>query len=126
MSPKSSEHGQPRGCNFCKHLQPGALFTTCAAFPDGIPALFANGETVHDRAFPGDHGIHFEPRKPIATDHERRREAMARVRPSPTEIRVLDDGSIIVRGVVVRPGETAFGMTYEELMDRTKNPRRRP
>jgi hypothetical protein len=48
-----------KGCSVCKHLQPGALFTTCAAF-QGIPAMFANGEAVHDRPFPGDHGIQFE------------------------------------------------------------------
>jgi hypothetical protein len=52
-----------KGCSVCKHLQPGALFTTCAAFPKGIPAMFANGEAVHDRPFPGDNGIHFDPKE---------------------------------------------------------------
>ena len=50
------------GCNSCKHLQPGILFTTCAAFPNGIPPMFANGEALHDRPFPGDNGIQYEPR----------------------------------------------------------------
>ncbi len=54
--------GTRKGCNSCRHLQPGFLFTTCAAFPAGIPAMFANGEALHDRAFPGDNGIKYEPR----------------------------------------------------------------
>jgi hypothetical protein len=56
-----SKPGERKGCGNCKHLQPGALFTTCAAFPRGIPPMFANAEAFHDRPFPGDRGIQYEP-----------------------------------------------------------------
>ena len=37
---------------------------TCDAFPDGIPdAIFLSG-VEHDKPYPGDHGIQFEP-KPL-------------------------------------------------------------
>lgn len=32
----------------------------CKAFLDGIPAKIAYGENMHDKPFPGDHGIQFE------------------------------------------------------------------
>jgi len=53
--------GRYRGCSSCKHIHSHTLFTTCEAFPDGIPTFFANGDDVHDKPFPGDHGIQYEP-----------------------------------------------------------------
>ncbi len=34
---------------------------TCAAFPDGIPQEILDGVNDHHDAYPGDHGIQFEP-----------------------------------------------------------------
>jgi hypothetical protein len=54
-----------KGCGNCKHLYPGRLFTTCAAFPHGIPLLFLNNDEFHGKPFPGGHGIQYEPKPPI-------------------------------------------------------------
>jgi len=35
----------------------------CAAFSDGIPKIIAYGENKHDKPYPGDNGIQFEPLK---------------------------------------------------------------
>jgi hypothetical protein len=53
--------GARKGCGNCKHINSHTLWTTCAAFPEGIPGLFANGEELHDKPWPGDHGIRYEP-----------------------------------------------------------------
>ena len=46
-------------CFECKHFHDDQR--TCDAFPDGIPSVLLFLDVVHDRTFPGDHGIHFEP-----------------------------------------------------------------
>jgi hypothetical protein len=48
-------------CMLCKHLN--ADRKTCAAFPSGIPATLIQESFDHRKAYPGDHGIRFEPRK---------------------------------------------------------------
>ena len=52
-------------CNHCKHrlsYKPGDGIVRCTAFPDGIPReLLLRRE--HDRHFPGDHGIRYEPKE---------------------------------------------------------------
>ena len=47
-----------RTCPYCVHFRRKTI--TCKAFPDQIPEQFATGEAVHDKPFPGDHGIRFE------------------------------------------------------------------
>lgn len=51
---------EPKGCGTCKHLQPGALFTTCVVFPDGIPTCYLNGDLIHDTSMGIDQGIVWE------------------------------------------------------------------
>jgi hypothetical protein len=45
-------------CTFCKHKTPGE--TTCAAFPQGIPAAIIAGDDQHLEPYPGDGGIRYE------------------------------------------------------------------
>lgn len=45
-------------CATCKHKRQGA---TCTAFPNGIPIDILDGRNQHQRPYPGDHGIQFEP-----------------------------------------------------------------
>lgn len=55
----------------CKHYQGvkwlGADESTetnvCRAFPYGIPAEIAYGPNLHDKPYPGDHGIRYEKAK---------------------------------------------------------------
>lgn len=59
----------PLQCDYCKHYhpdgdKPASHHPTCDAFPAGIPeAFFLRGDS-HQKPFPGDQGIHFEPRDP--------------------------------------------------------------
>ncbi len=46
-------------CHSCKHYHFGTL--TCDAYPEGIPQSILLNIADHTKAFPGDHGIHFEP-----------------------------------------------------------------
>lgn len=58
----------PPDCLRCTHLRrdPHATKNTCEAFPDGIPtAIFFDGKP-HTRAYPGDHGLRFEPLVPAS------------------------------------------------------------
>ena len=50
-------------CSLCihKHL---TVRHTCAAFPGRIPDDIWSGKNLHRDPYPGDHGIHFERRKP--------------------------------------------------------------
>lgn len=57
-----------RGCDVCRHLDPGGL-PRCAAYPGGIPLPILAGDIAHDRPLPGDQGIRFE----LANPAERRR-----------------------------------------------------
>jgi excisionase family DNA binding protein len=50
-------------CYDCKYFQ-DEKSRTCIAFPKGIPDDIWVGTTKHDRLYPGDHGIHFEPKLP--------------------------------------------------------------
>jgi hypothetical protein len=52
----------PRQCSNCTHLRDGKLWT-CDAFPRGIPAAILTNQFDHTKAFPGDHGIRFEPKE---------------------------------------------------------------
>jgi hypothetical protein len=45
-------------CWRCKHYRKDV---SCAAFPKGIPAEILESEADHRQAYPGDHGIRFEP-----------------------------------------------------------------
>ena len=46
-------------CFTCKHLHSDER--TCDAFPDAIPSMFLYLDRVHNRHYPGDHGIIYEP-----------------------------------------------------------------
>lgn len=45
-------------CLECKHYLGGWI---CAAFPEGIPAEVATGLHDHEKPYPGDRGIRWEP-----------------------------------------------------------------
>jgi hypothetical protein len=47
-------------CGSCLHWNKNH---TCAAFPEGIPDEILNMETKHDKPYPGDSGIQYEPVK---------------------------------------------------------------
>jgi hypothetical protein len=49
----------PTLCNKCKHYKPGASLV-CAAYPDGIPELFATGEAEHTEPHEGDGGLQYK------------------------------------------------------------------
>ncbi len=46
-------------CATCKHKHPGAA--ACDAFPNGIPESILSGKNRHDKPYPGDGGIRYEP-----------------------------------------------------------------
>jgi len=52
-------------CWRCKHLH--KHFAACDAFPDfmegGIPNDLYTGKVLHDKPYPGDNGILFEPKE---------------------------------------------------------------
>jgi excisionase family DNA binding protein len=48
-------------CYDCKYFR-GAKLGTCLAFPDRIPDRIWSGKVHHDRSFPGDQGIRFQPK----------------------------------------------------------------
>jgi hypothetical protein len=53
----------------CKYFNPDNFkvdiknkrYGGCDAFPDGIPAEIWTGKNLHDKPYPGDHGVQFEP-----------------------------------------------------------------
>jgi excisionase family DNA binding protein len=48
-------------CYDCKYFL-GAKPGTCRAFPEQIPDRIWSGKARHDKSFPGDQGIRFEPK----------------------------------------------------------------
>lgn len=56
--PKPHIPGSIPGCAYCTHSNDNG---TCDAFPDRIPFAIASGEFPHDRPYPGDRGIRFNP-----------------------------------------------------------------
>ena len=50
-------------CLGCKHFR-GAKVGRCDAFPDQIPSEIWDGKVRHDKPFPGDRNIQFQPRLP--------------------------------------------------------------
>jgi hypothetical protein len=46
-------------CDHCRHL---TGYRRCAAFAGEIPLEIWNGGNTHQRPYPGDHGLQFEPR----------------------------------------------------------------
>ena len=51
-------------CLPCSHFRgwkEGEQRGRCDAFPEGIPGRIWRGEHTHRTAYPGDHGIQFEP-----------------------------------------------------------------
>ena len=51
----------PMLCPDCKYFH-GAKVRTCDAFPEHIPEEIYSDEFHHDRPFPGDRGIQFQPK----------------------------------------------------------------
>lgn len=57
-------------CMKCKyyHVYPkrknGIPVPSCDAFPDMIPPEIFSDEVIHDKSYPGDHGIQYEPANP--------------------------------------------------------------
>lgn len=49
-------------CLFCRHAQAN---NTCEAFPKGIPQQILDNRILHNRPYPGDHNIQFEPEKGV-------------------------------------------------------------
>lgn len=47
-------------CEKCKHIHKNRV--TCDAFEDGIPTKILTGDVRHDKPYPGDRGIQFEPK----------------------------------------------------------------
>ena len=53
-------------CAKCKHLFPKSnrnSISTCLAFPEGIPPEILWNKIDHDKTYPGDNGIQFEPKE---------------------------------------------------------------
>jgi hypothetical protein len=51
-------------CPTCKWYyghREGRAGLTCKAYPEGIPSHIIQGEIVHDKPYPGDNGIMYEP-----------------------------------------------------------------
>ena len=52
-------------CSLCKNrfYQNGEQYPTCTckAFPDGIPVEIMREKVDHEKPYPGDNGIQFEP-----------------------------------------------------------------
>lgn len=48
-------------CAHCQRLRRNGVSRACDAFPDGIPMPIWLGESTHQQAYSGDHGIQFEP-----------------------------------------------------------------
>jgi hypothetical protein len=56
-------------CLDCKHYHrsdSGPVAFACDAFPDGIPDEILLHRNPHTAPFPGDHGLQFEPIKPMS------------------------------------------------------------
>ena len=47
-------------CLLCKNYRPNDLGRQCKAFV-AIPLPIWNAQTLHDRPYPGDHGVQFDP-----------------------------------------------------------------
>lgn len=47
-------------CALCRHLDAFNPLV-CKAFPEGIPFKISKNKFVHDKPYPGDNGIRFEP-----------------------------------------------------------------
>jgi len=45
-------------CAYCVHKDKSGA--TCTAFPDGIPEDILDNEVIHDKPYPGDHGVLYE------------------------------------------------------------------
>ena len=52
----------PSQCQQCKHRLPG-YWNRCEAYPDGIPMKILANLVDHQKPYPGDHGIRYEPLK---------------------------------------------------------------
>lgn len=52
-------------CLTCKHINQENV-RKCKAFPDGIPTPIVMGGINHDKPFPGDKGIQYEPNDTVS------------------------------------------------------------
>jgi hypothetical protein len=58
-------------CTYCRHLTgsvPSRRQAVCAAFPRGIPEGIWLGRNKHQKPYPGDHGIQFEPHPDVVPE----------------------------------------------------------
>jgi len=52
-------------CIFCKHFNRDELGTmSCMAFPNGIPSEIQEVKVIHNKPYPSDNGIRYEPLSP--------------------------------------------------------------
>jgi hypothetical protein len=63
-SGRSQAHWKPPLCWDCRHR--ARKDAKCTAFPDGIPWEILDSVADHRHPFPGDQGIRFEPKAPVA------------------------------------------------------------
>ena len=52
-----------RQCIVCEHSQAYDEPGRCKAFPNGIPKELLTEDILHDKPYPGDGGLRYEPRQ---------------------------------------------------------------
>ena len=86
-------------CSYCRHWR---AFRQCAAFPDEIPMSIWAGLETHERPYPGDHGLLFEPAPGAKITRPQP--------PDPTTIQILrEDGLLPIKAPTEEPVQAGAG-----------------